>query len=76
MLNVAAGIAVLSGLAIVVAVVLQKTKADGFSAAMGGGADTTRHTPGSKEALLDAVAKYAAVIWVLACLVVAIMWYR
>ncbi len=76
MLNVAAGIAVLSGLAIVVAVALQKTKADGFSAAMGGGSDMTRHTPGSKEALLDAVAKYAAIIWVLACLVVAIMWYR
>ena len=76
MLNVAAGIAVLSGLAIVVAVALQKTKADGFSAAMGGGADATRHTPGSKEARLDAVAKYASIIWVVACLVVAILWYR
>ena len=76
MLNVAAVVAVLSGVAIVVAVALQKTKADGFSAAMGGGSGTTRHTPGSKEAWLDAVAKYAAVIWVLSCLVVAIMWYR
>jgi len=76
MLNVASVVAILSGLAIVVAVALQKTKADGFSAAMGGGSDTTRHTPGSKEALLDAVAKYASIIWVLACLVVAIMWYR
>jgi len=76
MLNVAAGVAVVSGLAIIVAVALQKTKADGFSAAMGGGADTTRHTPGSREAWLDALAKYAAIIWVLACLVVAIMWYR
>jgi len=76
MLNVALGVAVLSGLAIIVAVVLQKTKADGFSAAMGGGSDTTRHTPGSKEAWLDAMAKYAAVIWVLACLVVAILWYK
>jgi len=76
MLNVASVVAILSGLAIVVAVALQKTKADGFSAAMGGGSDTTRHTPGCKEALLDAVAKYASIIWVLACLVVAIMWYR
>jgi len=76
MLNVAMSVAVLSGIAIIVAVALQKTKADGFSAAMGGGSDVTRHTPGSKEAWLDAVAKYASVIWVLACLVVAIMWYR
>jgi protein translocase SecG subunit len=75
MLNVAAAVAILSGLAIVVAVCLQKTKADGFSAAMGGGSDTTRHTPGSKEAWLDMVAKYAAIVWVLACLIVAIMWY-
>ena len=76
MLNVAAVVAVVSGLAIIVAVVLQKTKADGFSAAMGGGADATRHTPGSNEARLDTVAKYASIIWVLACLVVAILWYR
>ena len=75
MLNVAVAVAILSGLAIIVAVVLQKTKADGFSAAMGGGSDTTRHTPGSKEALLDMVAKYAAIVWVLACLVVAVIWY-
>ncbi len=75
MLNVAVAVAVLSGLAIIVAVVLQKTKADGFSAAMGGGSDITRHTPGSKEAWLDMVAKYAAIVWVLACLVVAIIWY-
>ncbi len=75
-MNVAIAVAILSGVAIIVAVVLQKTKADGFSAAMGGGSDMTRHTPGSKEALLDAVAKYASIIWVLACLVVAILWYR
>jgi len=24
---------------------------------------------------LDMVAKYAAIVWVLACLIVAIMWY-
>ena len=76
MLNVAIAIAVVSGLAIIIAVVLQKTKADGFSAAMGGGAGITRHTPDSKEAWLDKIAKYSAIIWVLACLFVAIMWYR
>ena len=65
-----------SGVAIIVAVALQKTKSDGFSAAMGGGSDMTRHTPGSREAWLDAVAKYAAVIWAVACLVVAILWYH
>ncbi len=67
--------AVLSALAIIVSVMLQKTKADGFSAAMGG-SDTTRHTPGSKEEWLDKIAKVAAVIWVISCLAVAILWYR
>ena len=76
MLNVAMVIAVLSGLAITVAVMLQKTKADGFSAAMGGGSDSTRFTPGSKEEWLDKIARVAAVIWVIACLGVAILWYR
>ena len=76
MLNVAMVAAVLSGLAIIVAVMLQKTKADGFSAAMGGGADSTRFTPGSKEEWLDKIARVAAVIWVIACLAVAILWYK
>lgn len=67
--------AVLSAIAIIVAVMLQKTKADGFSAAMGG-SDTARHTPGSKEEWLDKIAKVAAVIWVISCLAVAILWYR
>ena len=76
MLKAAMVIAVVSGLAIVVAVMLQKTKADGFSAAMGGGSDTTRFTPGSKEEWLDKIARVAAVIWVRACLGVAILWYK
>ena len=76
MLKVAIALALLSGAAIIIAVMLQKTKADGFSAAMGGGAGATRHTPGSKEEWLDKIAKYAAVVWVLACLVVAILWYH
>ena len=75
MFNVTVAVALLSGLAIVVAVMLQKTKADGFSAAMGG-SDSTRHTPGSKEEWLDKIAKFSAVVWVLACLATAILWYR
>ncbi len=75
MLNVALAVAVLSGLAIVTVVLLQKSRADGFSAAMGG-ADQARYTPGSKEEWLDKIAKVAAVIWVLACLAVAILWYQ
>lgn len=76
MFTAAIVIAVLSGLAIILAVMFQKTKSEGFSAAMGGGSDTTRHTPGSKEEWLDKLAKYSAVIWVLACLTVAILWYQ
>ncbi len=75
MLRVAVAMAVMSALAIIVAVMLQKTKADGFSAAMGG-SDSARHTPGSKEEWLDKIAKVAAVIWVISCLAVAILWYR
>ncbi len=68
-------LALLSGLAIIVAVMFQTSNADGFSAAMGG-ADTSRFKEGSKEAWLDKIAKVAAVIWVLACLIVAILWYK
>lgn len=68
-------LALLSALAIIAAVAFQTSKADGFSAALGG-ADSSRFKEGSKEAWLDKIAKVAAVIWVLACLVVAILWYK
>ena len=69
-------VASLSGLAIIIAVMLQTSKADGFSAAMGGGADASRFKEGSREAWLEKIAKVGAVVWVLACLVVAILWYK
>lgn len=75
MQTVALIIASLSGLAIIIAVVMQTSKADGFSAAMGGG-DGARFREGSKEAWLDKIAKVGAVIWVIACLIVAILWYK
>ncbi len=75
MFNAAVALALLSAVAIIVAVMLQKTKSDGFSAAMGG-SDSARFTPGSKEERLDKLAKVAAVVWVVSCLAVAILWYR
>ena len=69
-------IASVSGLAIIVAVMLQTSKADGFSAAIGGGTDTSRFKEGSREAWLDKIAKVGAVVWVLSCLALAILWYK
>lgn len=69
-------IASLAAVAIILSVMFQTSKADGFSAAMGGGTNTARFKEGSKEAWLDKIAKVAAVIWVVACLVGAILWYK
>ena len=72
---VALVIALAAGIAIIVAVMFQASKADGFSAALGG-ADTSRSREGSREAWLEKIAKVGAVVWVLACLAVAILWYK
>ncbi len=69
-------IALLSGLAIIIAVVMQTSKADGFSAALGGGESGSRFKEGSREAWLDNIAKVGAVIWVVACLAAAVLWYK
>ena len=75
LLNIALAVALLAGLTLTVAVLLQKTKSDGFSAAMGG-ENVGRYTPGSKEEWLDKIARAAAVIWVIGRLSVAVLWYK
>lgn len=57
-------IAALSGLALIIAVTMQTSKAESFSAAMGGGGDSGRFRKGSREELLDRVTKLAAIVWI------------
>jgi protein translocase SecG subunit len=69
-------IALLSGIVLITAVTLQTSKAESFSAAMGGAGDSGRFRKGSREEMLDRVTKYAAVSWIVACAINAILWYQ
>lgn len=69
-------IAVISGVALVIAVMLQTSKAESFSAAMGGAGDSGRFRKGSREEMLDRVTKYSAIVWISACVLYAIVYYR
>jgi protein translocase SecG subunit len=69
-------VAIISGIALIVSVTLQTNKAESFSAAMGGGGDQGRFRKGSREEMLDRITKYSAIIWILACALNAIFWYR
>ena len=70
-------VCMISGIVLIAAVVMQTTKADGFSAAMGGGsADASRFRKGSKEDLLEKVTKASAVVWLVFMIIAAILWYH
>lgn len=75
MLTAAIIVAVISGLALILAVVFQTTTAEGFSASLGG-QETSRFQKGSRDEMLDKVAKVAAISWILVSLIVAIIWFR
>ena len=68
-------IALISGAVLVASVTMQTSKADGFSAAMGG-TESGRFRKGSREEMLDRVTKVAAIIWIISCALNAVMWYR
>ena len=57
-------IATLSGIALIAAVAMQTSKADSFSAAMGGSADSSKFRKGSREEMLDRLTKAAAIAWI------------
>ncbi len=58
-------IATISGVALIAAVAMQTSKAESFSAAMGGGGgDASRFRKGSREEMLDRLTKYSAIIWI------------
>lgn len=72
------GISVLclvSGIGLIVSVVLQTSKAESFSAAMGG-ADTGQFRKGTREELLARITKYLAIVWIVSSVVSAVLWYR
>lgn len=70
-------IAFISGIALILAVMLQTNKAESLSAAMGGGGgDQGRFRKGSREEMLDRLTKYSAIIWIIACALNAIVWYK
>ena len=67
-------IAVISGIALIVAEALQSAKADGFSVITG--MDSARFQPGTQEYLLERIARYSAVVWILSVIVYAYIWYH
>jgi protein translocase SecG subunit len=70
-------VAMISGIALIASVVMQTTKADSFSSAMGGGgAEASKFRPGSREDWLQKVTKVSAVLWLASMVVCAIIWYR
>lgn len=66
----------LAAVALILSVMLQTSKAEGLSAAMGGGsAEASRFKPGSREEWLYKVTRVAAVVWIVTVLVVAVISY-
>lgn len=67
-------IAALSGIVLIVAEAMQSAKSDGFSVITG--MDSARFQPGTKEYMLEKLARYSAVIWILSVIVYAYLWYH
>ena len=73
---VCAAISLVSGLTLILTVMFQTSKAEGFSAAMGGGGSESRFKPGSREEWLWKITRVAAVVWGISCLMLAFFHYR
>jgi protein translocase SecG subunit len=66
-------IAGLGGLAIIASICLKTATADaGFSAAMGGSSGGS-HRKGGSDELLEKIMKVAAVLWIVACSIIALL---
>jgi len=63
------------GIALIVTVVLQTSKAESFSAAMGG-TDASQFRKGTREELLARLTKYFAIGWIVAMAIMAVVWYH
>lgn len=73
---IVAATALLSGIILITAVALQTSKAESFSAAMGGAGDSGRFRKGSREEMIDRLTKYSAIVWIVACAINAVIWYQ
>jgi len=66
-------IASLAGVAIITCICLQTASPDaGFSAALGGGGDSASRKGGS-DLMLERVLKVSAVVWLMSCLILAVL---
>ncbi|MFO8080914.1 MAG: preprotein translocase subunit SecG [Armatimonadota bacterium] len=63
------------GIALIVTVVLQTSKAESFSAAMGG-TDASQFRKGTREELLARLTKYFAIGWIISVALMSIFWYH
>jgi protein translocase SecG subunit len=63
------------GIALIVTVVLQTSKAESFSAAMGG-TDASQFRKGTREELLARLTKYFAIGWIIAVALMSVFWYH
>lgn len=68
-------ITALLAIGLIVSVVLQTSKAESFSAAMGG-TDASQFRKGTREELLARLTKYLAIAWIIAMAVGAVIWYH
>ena len=63
------------GIALIVTVVLQTSKAESFSAAMGG-TDASQFRKGTREELLARLTKYFAIGWIVSAALLSTVWYH
>ncbi|MEA3401217.1 MAG: preprotein translocase subunit SecG [Armatimonadota bacterium] len=63
-----------TALGLIVSVVLQTSKAESFSAAMGG-TDASQFRKGTREELLARLTKYFAIAWIVSVSVGTVIWY-
>lgn len=70
----AAVVALVSGIALIVAEALQPAKSDGFSVITG--MASQRFQSGTKEYMMEQVSRYSAIVWMIACAVYAYYWYK
>lgn len=68
-------ISTLAAVGLIVVVVLQTSKAESFSAAMGG-ADASQFRKGTREELLARLTKYFAIAWIVSVTIGTIVWYH
>lgn len=68
-------LSLLSGVGLIVTVSLQTSKAESFSAAMGG-TDSSQFRKGTREELLARLTKYLAIAWIASSAVCAVLWYH